>query len=118
MKPFALLFCLAFVSSATFAQSCNRSKDNDGDYFQPGEFCDDDLRGRTLPKLDDYPAPKIDAFKPVLPKRHDGWDAEDSAGRMEAIQYAYKSGKNVFAGHYLLVVRGACGNGCHRTCLD
>lgn len=115
IKKYAVGICLALLSTLAFAQDCERQHEDYGNYVQPWEFCDDDLSGRKLPKFDAYPSDKVTAFKPVLPKRHDGWDAEDTAAWMEEIQNAYKSGKNLFAGHYLFVQRGACGNGCHRA---
>ena len=107
--------CLTLLSSWSFAQTCNRAHPDDGDYVQPWEFCDDDLRGHKLPRFDDYPADKVEPFTPMLPKRFEGPDAENNAAWMEAIRYAFKSGNAVFAGHYLFVESGSCGGGCHRA---
>jgi hypothetical protein len=115
IKKYVFGICLALLSSWSLAQSCNRTSEDDGDYVQPWEFCDDDIKGRKIPNFGEYPADTADVLKPMLPKSFDGWDAEDSAGWMEAIQNAYKSGKRRFAGHYLFVRRGACGQGCHRA---
>ena len=107
--------CLALLSSWSSAQGCNRAHSDWGDYVQPWEFCDDDLGRHKLPGFGDYPADQMAGFKPVMPKRVDGSDAEYDAAWMEAIREAYKSRDALFAGHYLLVQRGACGNGGHRA---
>ncbi len=106
---------MTLLSSWSFAHACERAHPDYGDYVQPWEFCDDDLMEQKLPRFDAFPADKVDAFKPTLPKQYDGPNAENNAAWMEAIQYAFKSGKSMFAGHYLFVEGGSCGGGCHRA---
>lgn len=110
-----LAMCLALVSSSSFSQSCNRGNSDAGDYVQPWEFCDDDFARRKVPSFNDYLADRVNELKPMLPQRFNGPDAEDNAGWLLAIRNAYNSGKYQFAGHYLFVERGGCGQGCHRA---
>lgn len=103
------------VCAWSSAQSCNRSNSDAGDYVQPWEICDDDFARRKVPTFDEYPAAPVAAFTPVLPQRVEDPDEEESQRWLEAVRNAYASGTAVFAGHFLFVRRGGCGQGCHRA---
>lgn len=115
MRKVILAASLMFVSAWSLAQSCNRTNDDDGDFVQPWEICDDDFAKRKVPRFDEHPAAAVTAFKAVLPQRVDDDDAEESRRWLEAVHAAYNAGNARFAGHYLLVRRGGCGQGCHRA---
>ena len=106
---------LMLVCAWSFAQSCNRSNSDAGDYVQPWEICDDDFAQRKVPTFEEHPAAAVPAFKAVLPQRIDDPDAEEGQRWLEAVRNTYASRTSLFAGHYLFVARGGCGQGCHRA---
>lgn len=117
IKKYLLGLALIALAASSFAQSCNRKNPDSGDYVQPWEFCDDDLKRKIIPSFSEHPAEKATGLKPRLPIRFQGPDAEDNAAWLEAIRQTFKSGKGVFAGHYMFVERGGCGAGCHRAAI-
>lgn len=106
---------LLVISSAPFAQSCNRSHPDDGNYVQPWEFCDDDFSHRKVPQFNAFPAEPAASFTPVLPQRRAGPDVQDDMEWLEVIKEEYQSQTARFAGNYLFVQRGQCGGGCNRS---
>lgn len=110
---YAAIFLL--LSAPSFAQSCNRTRPDDGDYVLPREFCDDDASRHKLPAFTEFPAAPVPASKPVLPTRIEGGSSEDNAAWLKRIEDTLPSGKGRFAGHYMIAERGGCGAGCHRA---